>query len=92
VIAAIDLPTHAMTLEQAHLATVDAHQAWSDHRLLLLLAALCGMLLMPLMFNAAFYRILREPFVLWHSALAVTLLLTIVVNSGLAFDALDSSR
>lgn len=90
VIAAIDLPTHAMTLEQAHLADADAHHGVEDHRLLLLLAALCGMLLMPLMFNAAFYRILREPLVLWHSALAVTLLLTIVTNSGLAFDALDA--
>ena len=89
VIAAIDLPTHAMTLEQAHLVPADAHEAPGAWRLLLLLAALCGMLLMPLMFNAAFYRILRERFVLWHSSLAVTLLLTIVVNSGLAFHLVD---
>lgn len=89
VIAAIDLPTHAMILEQAHLAPADAHESPAAWRLLLLLAALCGMLLMPLMFNAAFYRILRERFVLWHSALAVTLLLTIVVNSGLAYHLLD---
>ena len=85
VIAAIDLPTHAMTLEQARLVPADAHEAPGAWRLHLLLAALCGMLLMPLMFNVPFYRILRERFVLWHSALAVTLLLTIVVNSGLAF-------
>jgi len=85
VIAAIDLPTHAMTLEQAHLAPADAHEAPGAWRLLLMLAALCGMLLMPLMFNIAFFRILRERFVLWHSSLAVTLLLTIVVNSGLAY-------
>jgi diguanylate cyclase (GGDEF)-like protein len=43
------------------------------------------MLLMPLMFDAAFYRVLREPFVLWHSALAITLLLTILISSGLSF-------
>src|SRR5690606_27037908 len=84
VIAAIDLPTHAMTLEQAYLAPANAHDGAADRRLLLLLAALCGMLLMPLMFNAAFYRILRERFVLWHSALALTLMLSIVAGSGLA--------
>ncbi|MGV3554134.1 MAG: sensor domain-containing diguanylate cyclase [Croceibacterium sp.] len=89
VIAAIDLPTHAMTLEQARLVPAAAHEAPGARRLLLMLAGLCGMLLMPLMFNAAFYRILRERFVLWHSALAVTLLLTIVVNSGLAYQLLD---
>lgn len=42
------------------------------------------MLLMPLVFNAAFYRILREPFVVWHSALAISLMLTILVSSGLS--------
>jgi diguanylate cyclase (GGDEF)-like protein len=89
VIVAVDSPTHAMTLEQAYLGPVDAHDTIDERRLLLLLAGLCGMLLMPLMFNVAFYRILRERFVLWHSALAVTLLLTIVVNSGLAFYLVD---
>lgn len=85
VIVAVDLPSHAMTLEQAHLAPADTHDSPAARRLLLLLAALCGMLLMPLIFNVAFYRVLRERFVLWHSALAITLLLTIVVSSGLAF-------
>ena len=85
VILAVDLPTHAMTLEQAVLVPADAHDGPGARRLLLLLGALCGMLLMPLMYNASFYRILRERFVLWHSALVVTLLFTILVNSGLAF-------
>jgi diguanylate cyclase (GGDEF)-like protein len=85
VIVAFDRPTHRMALEQAQLVPADAHDVLPARRLLLALAALCGMLLLPLMFNAAFYRILRERFVLWHSALAVSLLLSIVVGSGLAF-------
>jgi len=85
VIVALDDPTHRMAFEQAQLVPEVAHDVMSARRLLLALAALCGMLLMPLMFNAAFYRILHERFVLWHSALAVTLLLSIVVSSGLAF-------
>jgi diguanylate cyclase (GGDEF)-like protein len=85
VVVAFDQPTHQMALEQAQLVPANAHDGLGARRLLLALAALCGMLLMPLMFNAAFYRVLRERFVLWHSALAVSLLLTIVVSSGLAF-------
>lgn len=85
VVAAFDLPTHRMTLEKASLVAAGAHDFLGAHRLLLVVAALCGMLLMPLMFNVAFYRILRERFVLWHSALAITLLLSVVVGSGLSF-------
>lgn len=84
VIAAIDRPTHRMTLEGAHLASRDPGASADNMRLLILLAALSGTLVMPLIFNAAFYRVLREPFVIWHSALALSLLMTIVVSSGLA--------
>jgi diguanylate cyclase (GGDEF)-like protein len=84
VIAAIDLPSHRMTLERAYLAPTDAAGGIGDMRLMLVLAGLAGMLVMPLIFNAAFYRALREPFVLWHSALTFSLLMTIIVTSGLA--------
>ena len=85
-IVAFDRPTHRMVLEQAHLASVDSAPTT---RHLLLLAGLCGMLLMPLVFNIAFYRVLREPFVLWHGALAVSLLLSSLVSSELAPVLLD---
>ncbi len=84
IIAAIDLPSHRMTLERAYLASTDAAGDIGDMRFLLVLAGLAGMLVMPLIFNAAFYRALREPFVLWHSALTFSLLMTILVTSGLA--------
>ncbi|HWJ68675.1 MAG TPA: diguanylate cyclase [Sphingobium sp.] len=83
IVAVIDLPSHRMTLEKAHLAPTDAATSVGDMRFLLILAALAGMLLMPLIFNAAFYRALREPFILWHSALTLSLLMTILVSSGL---------
>jgi diguanylate cyclase (GGDEF)-like protein len=89
VIAAVDLPTHKMTLENAHLSPADAGATAADLRFLLLIAGLAGMLVMPLIFNAAFYRALREPFVLWHSALTSSLLMTIVVTSGLSVALFD---
>lgn len=85
VIVAFDQPTHRMLLEQAQLTPAGAHEVLGARRLLLVLAGLCGMLLMPVIFNAAFYRVLREPFVLWHSGLALSLMLTILVSSGLSF-------
>ncbi|HEX7711840.1 MAG TPA: diguanylate cyclase [Sphingomonadaceae bacterium] len=89
VVVAFDLPTSRMTLGQARLAVDDPGDTPAGHRLLILLAALCGMLVMPLMFNAAFYRILRERFVLWHSALVISLLLTILAKSGLSRELVD---
>lgn len=84
VVVAFDLPSHQMTLERAYLSPSDIAMGPDLLRSLLLLAMLAGMLSMPLLFNAAFYRVLREPFVLWHSMLTISLLLTILVSSGLA--------
>jgi diguanylate cyclase (GGDEF)-like protein len=84
IVAVIDLPSHKMTLEKAYLSPVDAGASVDDLRLLLIIGGLAGMLVMPLIFNAAFYRALREPFVLWHSVLTFSLLMTILVTSGLS--------
>jgi diguanylate cyclase (GGDEF)-like protein len=84
VVVAFDLPSHQMMLERAYLSPSDIALGPDIVRSLLLLAMLAGMLSMPLIFNAAFYRVLREPFVLWHSMLTISLLLTILVTSGLA--------
>jgi diguanylate cyclase (GGDEF)-like protein len=84
VVVAFDLPSHRMTLERAYLSPSDLPLGPQLVRTLLFLAILSGMLCMPLIFNAAFYRILREPYVLWHSSLTISLLLTILTSSGLA--------
>lgn len=85
IVAAIDLPSHRMTLERSYLSPMDAPgDSVHGRRLLIFVAGFAGMLVMALLFNAAFYRILREPFVLWHSALTLSLLMTILVSSGLS--------
>lgn len=89
VVAAFDLPSHKMTLEKAYLGPSDLPLGQGNVHSLILLAALAGMLSMPLLFNAAFYRILHEPFVLWHSMLTISLLATILVSSGLAVALFD---
>ncbi len=84
VVVAFDLPSHRMTLERAYLSPSDVAVSPDFLRSLVFLAVLAGMLSMPLIFNAAFYRVLREPFVLWHSALTLSLLATILTSSELA--------
>jgi diguanylate cyclase (GGDEF)-like protein len=49
----------------------------------LLIAALCGMLCMPLLFNLAFYGVLRERFLLWHAVAVGFMLVQTLVTSGL---------
>lgn len=54
------------------------------HRDELYLALLCGLLLTPLLFNLAFYRILRERFLIWHAGVVVLMLVHVIVTSGLS--------
>lgn len=85
IVVAIDLPSHRMTLEKAYLASEDAAgDGAGASRLLVIVSALAGMLVMPLIFNAAFYQVLRKPFVLWHSALTLSLLMTLLVSSNIS--------
>jgi len=85
IVVAIDLPSHRMSLERAHLASMDAAGSGTGAlRLLIVVSGLAGMLVMPLIFNAAFYQVLRKPFVLWHSALTLSLLMTLLVSSNIS--------
>ena len=49
----------------------------------LLYAVICGLLCAPIFFNLAFYRVLREPFILWHLAIVVTLVGQVLLTTGL---------
>jgi diguanylate cyclase (GGDEF)-like protein len=84
VIAAFDRPAHVLSLETGRIVTGDPRDTPRQRSMLLLMTLLCGMLLTPLAFNIAFYRVLRESFLLWHAAMALTLLGVIVFTSGLS--------
>ncbi|WP_395330032.1 diguanylate cyclase [Novosphingobium sp. BL-8H] len=49
----------------------------------LLLAAICGLMLMPLALNFAIYRVLRQPFALWHALGVFAMLMQTAVGSGI---------
>ncbi|WP_239805044.1 sensor domain-containing diguanylate cyclase [Croceicoccus hydrothermalis] len=50
---------------------------------MLLMAFLCGLMLVPLIYNLAFYRVLRKTFIIWHSAAVISMLIYIKIASGL---------
>ncbi len=89
--AAVDSPVSPVTMANARLSADDPGNQPSAHRLLLMLSFFCGMLVMPLMFTPAFLRALRSTFVIWHTVLAIALLLVIVVQSGLLLYFVDIS-
>lgn len=57
----------------------------------LLLAGLCGLMIMPLVLNFAIFRVLRQPFALWHALAVFAMLVQTLVAGGLInrFIALD---
>ena len=83
VFIAFDQPTDGMQFSQARLRLEGKDSAVARQREMMLLAMLCGMMLMPLVFNASAYRVLHQPFVLWHAALAISLLATVLADSGI---------
>jgi diguanylate cyclase (GGDEF)-like protein len=82
--AAMALPTQRITLERAMVAPQGPGFNPQSAGPLFLLAAICGMLLMPLVLNLAAYRVLREPFLLWHTAMLVSIIVLILISSGLS--------
>lgn len=73
---------HTGMLSAARLVTdLDREQGNLPHELLI--AALCGLLFAPLILNLAFYWVLRERFLLWHTLAVVFMVVQTVVTSGL---------
>jgi diguanylate cyclase (GGDEF)-like protein len=82
VIVRIEGARHSGILSAARLAA-GTGETPEDLRHELLVALLCGMLVMPLLFNFAFFRVLRERFLLWHALATAFMLVHTFVTSGL---------
>jgi diguanylate cyclase (GGDEF)-like protein len=83
VVVVFDRPSTRGLFSEARLHPVDPVENHETVLPLLIAALVCGMLFMPLAFNAAYYRVLRERFVLWHMAVSAGLLVQCLLTSGL---------
>ena len=77
-------PTHPALFHFARVAPTDPIETQGGQDYMLFLSLLTGMMLIPLMFDIAFWRVLRERFLVWHTALTSMLLLTLLLTSGLS--------
>ncbi|MCA1660692.1 MAG: GGDEF domain-containing protein [Novosphingobium sp.] len=82
VVVRIDGARHVSMLSQAHLLERHAADAAPGRRQLVI-AALCGLLCAPFLFNFAFYFVLRQRFLVWHSLAVSLMLLQTLITSGL---------
>jgi len=78
-----DHPTQQALLDFGHLSAELPGASEADRNMLILLALVVGMIIMPLFFDAAFYRILRKPFILWHALFVCGMLIHLVTANGL---------
>ncbi|WP_417623012.1 diguanylate cyclase [Parasphingorhabdus sp.] len=81
---AIDDPKVISSISVIQLAS---KQKWDDLKLPLsaMFAVLCGMAIMPLIYNAFFYAALRYNFMLWHSVMICMIVAYTFSSSGLIF-------
>ena len=80
----VERPQATSTLRNARL--VDARSASQTHFYRTLIYVLiCGGLLVPLIYNLLFYRVLRGSFIAWHAGMVLAMLAYLVLSSGLVF-------
>ncbi|MCB2066452.1 MAG: diguanylate cyclase [Erythrobacter sp.] len=84
VVAEFDQLTHPRSIAHNFLAEDDPGDTREGRDALIPLAILCGLLMMPLVFDVAFYWVLRKTFLIWHGVQVVALLLTMTLFSGLS--------
>lgn len=84
----IDQPWHKTIASEARLDSAAEGTGW-DMATVVAMAAICGMLVVPLLLNTGFYIVLRRPFVLWHVVMVGLMLVQTVFASGFIHIAAD---
>lgn len=82
IVARIERPWINHVLDQARLDDQPGGSGWPVE-ILAALAMICGVLLVPLLLNTAFYRALPERYVLWHLVMVSATLLQTMVLTGI---------
>jgi diguanylate cyclase (GGDEF)-like protein len=82
VAARIVRPHNVTILTDARLAKSSSEVGWSASSVILL-AFICGMLVVPLLFNVNFYIVLHERFILLHAVMVVAMLTHVALAGGL---------
>ena len=88
VVVAIDEAWVAPLVSDGRLVASLEEARWPEATMLAL-AAICGLLFMPLLLDLVFYRILKASFLLWHFVSVLGMLMLTLISSGLALHLAD---
>ena len=88
VVVAIDNGWVAPLVGDARLVSSPRDVRW-PYDAMLAIAAICGLLVMPLLFDLAFYRVLRARFLLWHWLSVFGMLALTLATSGLILELVE---
>ncbi|WP_340588439.1 diguanylate cyclase [Erythrobacter alti] len=80
--AVFERVNHPSTVTQAELVVATGENASGNLAGILLVAIIVGFLLLPILIDLAFYRVLRARFLLWHAGLAFSMAIY-VMSSGI---------
>ena len=83
IVVAIDKPSHEPMALNASVVAQDPSKDPSVQYGLVLIAILLGMVLLPIVFDITFLRVLRHQFLIWHMAMAASFGLLLSVRSGI---------
>ncbi len=81
VLVRIERPWSKVTASEAWLDTDPQGTGWTIRRVAMM-AMICGLLIVPLLLNGAFYGVLRERYVISHMLLTAGILTQVVIGSG----------
>ncbi len=88
VVVRIDEPWTKTIASEARLDSAAQGSGWSID-VVLAMAAIGGMLIVPLLLNLGFYIVLRRPFVLWHVGMVAFMLVQTAISTGFIHVAMD---
>ncbi|MEO0030702.1 MAG: hypothetical protein RIS94_460 [Pseudomonadota bacterium] len=81
VMVRIERPWTKAIGSEARLDTTSDGTGWPIDEIVAM-AVICGLLVVPLMLNAAFYSVLPERFVFWHLVVTGSMLMQVLVGTG----------
>lgn len=82
---------HDVTVLRSKLFKADPSRTMPHYHNMLFLALVLGMMLMPVVFDLAFWSALRSPFLLWHGALSLAFASMVLLRSGLVVEFVEIS-
>lgn len=88
VVVRVVRPWGKTTLSEMRLDSDAGGSGWSLRRIVAM-AAICGMLVVPLLINSAFYSVLPERYVLWHLVMVAAMLGQAAFATGFVHLVLD---